>query len=642
MKNRVSIETNRITLRDALPVTLILLLLMAGTLITGLNDESLWGDEGWSVHFTDGDTLRDSVIAVSEDRHPPLYFAALHLWREVAGDDEVSMRMLAVYAALMAAACMFRLGKILYGSQAGLPALMMFVLMDKFVVFAQEVRHYSWFVMWTVAASWALVRWLKNPYPHPYPYPRSGFILVATLIGGLYTHSLMVVVWMVHSLYAAGYLFFSGNWRRLTHLMLLYVFALIGFAPWLMVSIYQYTSRGGITPSMPLEWRSVEILAPQFLGKPVTLTAGLLLLGLLSPVLRVAPGWKNTESRPKASSVMLPALLLLIPVLLVLILTGDKVTLLNDRNLSMMLPAIALLIGLGITAFTGFSRVALLTFLLVNGILTTDIGMHNPPLRPISRYIAAHQVDSQPIIRDVGGTDAAFAYHLRQELESAQIESVPGVSIYEMDLLREEDPTFEPLAFLRFGALQDVDGFWYVQWGDSRQYRDAFLAWGFAHTATASDVHFGHPIYIYRYDLASISDENRAIYGDETMQLHRVTAPDRANPGDTITVHLWWSAAQPVPESYTVSVFVLDQSGRLVAQHDGLPQYGRESTSTWLPQTLYYDAHRIQIPGNLPPDVYQIGVKVYNGNVILRTENHEEYLNAGTLHLDSEYMVSDK
>ncbi|MBZ0307087.1 MAG: hypothetical protein K8I82_13540, partial [Anaerolineae bacterium] len=93
----------------------ILLLLMAFLLIPGLGDKSIWGDEGWSVRFTDGDSPRETIHALTEDRHPPLYFLLLDGWREIAGEKEATMRLLAVFAALFTGAMVYQLGKALFG-----------------------------------------------------------------------------------------------------------------------------------------------------------------------------------------------------------------------------------------------------------------------------------------------------------------------------------------------------------------------------------------------------------------------------------------------------------------------------------------------------------------------------------------------
>jgi hypothetical protein len=93
--------------------------------------------------------------------------------------------------------------------------------------------------------------------------------------------------------------------------------------------------------------------------------------------------------------------------------------------------------------------------------------------------------------------------------------------------------------------------------------------------------------------------------------LRRFHAPGSAVPGESITLALWWTARQTPALDYSVSVFLLNDSGQLVAQHDGPPLDGVVPTSAWQPGDLYYDTHKIALPSALPAGDYQLGVKVY-------------------------------
>lgn len=654
----------------------LLLLLMAVRLVHGLNAESLWGDEGWSVYVTDGSTPRSVVLAIAEDRHPPLYFLMLYLWRHTAGEDEIPLRLLAVFPTLIGGALLYRLGRRLFGAAAGLCALLILTLLDKQVVFSQEVRHYSWLMLWTVASTYTLVRWMRvgvdqpihthqrkcksffRPHPRPLPASREGmpwrnaslvygegmpwrnFPLlvygegdrgwggkyVLTLTAGLYTHSFMLIVLLTQVIYALVALRpFKKVWRLLG----LWALAGMAFAPWGVVFVYQYILHGGLKHDFPLTRRVLEMLTLEFLGKPVALFAGLLLLGALSPILRVG-GWR--EARPQKNTALLPVLELLIPLAIIVGLPAlnEDFKLLTDRNLVIIIPSLALLIGLGITVFEGFPRAVLIVFLLVNGVFTRDVILNNPPMRPISRYIAAHQVDNQPVMMEVGGADASLAYHLRQEV-SAEVRLISALGLRE----NYRNKGIEPLTVLRFEKLNGVEGLWYVYWNNDPEFLNALSAWGYVRSATAQDTHLGKPIYIYRYDSAAILERSAALFGEQ-IRLHQAVFPAEIARGEALRAALWWSADLPLPADYTMSVFVLDGAGRLVAQHDGYPSDGQMPTSSWNVGTLIFDLHRL--PTNLAAGDYQVGVKVYNGvnGTPLLTQEGKEYFHAGRLKIIQE------
>jgi len=64
---------------------------------------------------------------------------------------------------------------------------------------------------------------------------------------------------------------------------------------------------------------------------------------------------------------------------------------------------------------------------------------------------------------------------------------------------------------------------------------------------------------------------------------------------------LYWRALadSPPAESYTVFTHLLDSEGTLLAQHDGLPGEGKRPTTTWLPEEIVPDRHKLILSG--PP-----------------------------------------
>jgi hypothetical protein len=59
-------------------------------------------------------------------------------------------------------------------------------------------------------------------------------------------------------------------------------------------------------------------------------------------------------------------------------------------------------------------------------------------------------------------------------------------------------------------------------------------------------------------------------------------------------------------------VQLLDPAGRLVAQHDGVPQDGHAPVAGWLPGEVVEDRHELALPAGLRPGEYTIGVVVYH------------------------------
>ena len=151
--------------------------------------------------------------------------------------------------------------------------------------------------------------------------------------------------------------------------------------------------------------------------------------------------------------------------------------------------------------------------------------------------------------------------------------------------------------------------------------------------------------------LAAAQSRHRYHLGESIELLgHRVdtgaSENDFIQPGQTITVTLYWQALEPVIEDYTVFVHLLDEVGQVRGQNDGTPVGGRYPTQSWLPRQVIEDETALTLAPDLPSGEYQIAVGMYdletgqrlpvegnNGDVIndailletvLHIENHQE------------------
>lgn len=77
-------------------------------------------------------------------------------------------------------------------------------------------------------------------------------------------------------------------------------------------------------------------------------------------------------------------------------------------------------------------------------------------------------------------------------------------------------------------------------------------------------------------------------------------------------ISLYWRADGPVDQSLHVFTQLLDDSGRLVAGHDGPPVAGLRPTTSWRPGELVTDYHRIDLPDNLPDGTYTLQTGMYS------------------------------
>ncbi|MGC9521943.1 MAG: hypothetical protein ACP5HG_08700 [Anaerolineae bacterium] len=133
----------------------------------------------------------------------------------------------------------------------------------------------------------------------------------------------------------------------------------------------------------------------------------------------------------------------------------------------------------------------------------------------------------------------------------------------------------------------------------------------FAHLYQGEDTYpvdratLGYVVVPWHGDLDAIADVGARI-GD-AITLRGYTIESDPAPGGTLTVRLYWEAAQPaasLAETHFVFVHLLDADGALVAQDDGAPAGGRYPPQAWFPGDVVPDDHALALHPELPPGTY--------------------------------------
>jgi uncharacterized membrane protein len=590
-----------------------------------LEVRSLWADEGWTMLLSAGPGLDDVVRTLAHDQHPPLYFVIFRLWRTVAGEGEFAGRYLGVLAGLIAVAGTYQLGRALFSPLAGVLAALLLALADLPIDLAQEVRHYSLLLTFVALSCMAYARWWRRPTR----LNRAGYVLATLAM--LYTHYLGLYVLGVQGLHL---LLARRPWRRLAEGVLLMGAVGLGFLPWLPVLIDQNRVRWdkplyyqNALPNSPETFRMVRTA---LLGHHYVLLGSLTLLGMFWL------SWPRGDTAPRPTVRLRPLWPALLPVLQIGVIVGlivainERRQFLTVRNFLILTPALAVLAGHGLANLPRLARSFMVALLIIVALSTVDARRHYPDWRAVVRHVSAHYVADEPVLMDVWVGDFPARYYLDRQLGP----QTPRVSLREW---RDQYREFFLPTLLNY--LQRQESFWLLYWGDAPmdEYGHLIAEAGFERTATLFVDHLGTPIYSYRYDRPPATA--LATFGD-LFALKRFYAPTVVSPGQGISVALWWTAEQTPPLDYSVSVFLLDGSGTLIAQHDGPPLDGHAPTSSWVPQALYFDMHHLRLPAQLPAGDYTLGVKVYwwgDGQPLpVRSEAHDSapYLVLGTMRVN--------
>ncbi|MCX7840674.1 MAG: glycosyltransferase family 39 protein [Anaerolineae bacterium] len=90
----------------------------------------------------------------------------------------------------------------------------------------------------------------------------------------------------------------------------------------------------------------------------------------------------------------------------------------------------------------------------------------------------------------------------------------------------------------------------------------------------------------------------------------------RVQGARNLHVALYWQTETRIEKSWTVFTHVLDANARVVAQHDGIPSFGRYPTTAWRPGELVVDVHAIRV--DAPPGTYTLVVGMYDAESRVR------------------------
>ncbi len=86
--------------------------------------------------------------------------------------------------------------------------------------------------------------------------------------------------------------------------------------------------------------------------------------------------------------------------------------------------------------------------------------------------------------------------------------------------------------------------------------------------------------------------------------------------GEELKLVLYWKVLSETDKSCWVFVHLVDEGGRIVAQHDGIPSGGAHPTSLWIAGEVIEDPHILR--GDLPPGRYTILVGLYDPKTMER------------------------
>ncbi len=289
------------------------------------------GDIQRFTHVDPRSRARDVVVAlaIGDPQHPPLYFLIAHAWAIVVRDSPAAMRALAAIFSLIALPLAYALARELFASRAAAEWVVVLIAVSPVqVLYAQESREYSLWVVTILASTLALLRAQRIDTQPAWA------IYLLTCVIGMFTHTLFVMALVAHIAYV---LLARAPRRQMFRYFLALGACAALFAPWAIVIIRargemaQHTSWLNEAPySRPnLVARFVHLLSVNFIdlfafppAVPKHVIAVPMIAGLCVSVMAVIGILRGGPAMRRAAILMscmivVPVVALLLPDLLV-------------------------------------------------------------------------------------------------------------------------------------------------------------------------------------------------------------------------------------------------------------------------------------------------------------------------------------
>jgi uncharacterized membrane protein len=189
------------------------------------------------------DTIKG--LALEESQVVPLYFVMVRFWAGLFGNSLAVMRSLSAFISVLAFPCLYWLCQELFESSlTGWVAIALIAISPVHLLYAQDARPYSLWILITILSSAVLLRTLRVKTKTSWSF------YGATVTLGLYTQLFFALVAIGHGIYVAAIERFRLS-KTLTSYLLASFAGLSTFIPWLLVIILN-------PPSDTVSWTNVK------------------------------------------------------------------------------------------------------------------------------------------------------------------------------------------------------------------------------------------------------------------------------------------------------------------------------------------------------------------------------------------------
>lgn len=572
-------------------LAVLLLLLAASLRLVGIDEQSLWFDEGWSAHAAAQPTIWRAANA--DATNPPLYYALLYSNAILTGNSLFALRWFSFALGMVALALLIRLAARVSGRAAGLFAGLLGAVNLPLVWASQEMR------MYTLLAALVLVLALAWARLSTRPGRGAWAALLLAELAALYTHNTgpVIVLWL-NAVALLAWLI-----HRKPPLLAWFGGQVMVGLLWLPYFISRFVQVAGANSALvrrtPLTfdiWTAFWV-APWERVPDVTPVAALTLAVLLV----VMPRWE----RPAVRWLALHALLLAGGLLAALAVLGNEF---HGRYVVMIVPLVLAIGGVGLARVWRVSWVGLILVLpfalvTVHGWRLLDNRNDN------ARAMVQHYADT------LTSDDTVLAWSYADRYELAYYWEQLGVAAQRVTLPEGADlPDVLPL--LPDGGNIAVN-VWYTQRADYRGMLSCVLGHGTTQPPDFYEVN-GMATLTYDDPALTLPDTRAADAVFAVAAVEAVGAVPRdftANLAVCVPVQI--TLNQPTPAELKAALVVTDALGQEIARADAVFATPNQRTSIDGTAGETLTAYPlVRLPHGAPPTGYTLSLRLYDDTAL--------------------------
>jgi uncharacterized membrane protein len=218
------------------------LLVSQGIVLEGANQKEIFTAPTFTPsEFWSKKTLADYYEAMtrSDIGNSPFYYLLLHLWMDIFGLSDFSIRFFSVIFSTLIIGLTYLFGKRFFSSRTGLIAASIVAIEPFFIAYSHQARNYSLTFFLTLLATYLFLQIIENGgNKNKQLKLYIGYALAAGLC--LLSHFLTISVLLAHAVYAV---FFLKNWNNWIKISISAILALSGVAWWMLFAGGQWTMR---------------------------------------------------------------------------------------------------------------------------------------------------------------------------------------------------------------------------------------------------------------------------------------------------------------------------------------------------------------------------------------------------------------